>query len=157
ARRPDDPARRLRWLVVLAGVLAVASVAWMWVIADRQGLPYGASTSRVYFGSDTHTTGLFLGSAARAVVALLHDRRGIPTRRGRPLLHWMDLVGVAALGTVIFEFFHVNEFSPRLYRGGFLALDLVALIAVLCAVRANSLFGRLLDMRPIRWIGQRSY
>jgi peptidoglycan/LPS O-acetylase OafA/YrhL len=76
ARRPDDPARRLRWLVVLAGMLAVASVAWMWVIADRQNLPYGASTSRVYFGSDTHTAGLFLGSAAGAFVALLHDRRG---------------------------------------------------------------------------------
>ena len=157
ARRPDDPARRLRWLVVLAGVLAVASVAWMWVIADRQNLPYGASTSRVYFGSDTHSTGLFLGSAAGAFVALLHDRHGTPARRGRPLLHWLDLVGVAALGTVIFEFFHVNEFSPRLYRGGFLALDLIVLIAVLCAVRANSLFGRMLDMRPIRWIGQRSY
>jgi len=157
ARRPDDPARRLRWLVVLAGLLAVASVAWMWVIADRQNLPYGASTSRVYFGSDTHTTGLFLGSAAGAFVALLHERHGVPARSRRPGPQWTDVVGLAALGTVIFEFFHVNEFSPHLYRGGFLTVDLLALIAVLCAVRASSLFGRVLDLRPIRWIGQRSY
>src|SRR5262249_31914348 len=157
ARRPADPARRLRWLVVLAGVLAVASVAWMWVIANRQNLPYGASTSRVYFGSDTHTTGLFLGSAAGAFVALLHERHGVPARSRRPGPQWTDVVGLAALGTVIFEFFHVNEFSPHLYRGGFLTVDLLALIAVLCAVRANSLFGRVLDLRPIRWIGQRSY
>lgn len=157
ARRPDDPARRLRWVVALAGILAVASVAWMWVIADRENLPYGASTSRVYFGSDTHTTGLFLGSAAGAFVALLHERRGIPGTSRRPRPYWTDLVGVAALGTVIFEFFHVNEFSPHLYRGGFMAIDVVTLVALLCAVRANSLFGRVLDMRPVRWVGQRSY
>ncbi|MBO0877929.1 MAG: acyltransferase, partial [Pseudonocardia sp.] len=157
ARRPDDPARRLRWLVVLAGVLAVASAAWMWMIADRQNLPYGASTSRVYFGSDTHATGLFLGSAAGAFVALLHERRGVPASSRRPGPQWTDVVGLAALGSVILGFFHVDEFSPHLYRGGFLIVDLLALIAVLCAVRANSLFGRVLDMRPIRWIGQRSY
>jgi peptidoglycan/LPS O-acetylase OafA/YrhL len=156
-RRAMDPARRLRLVVVIAAVLAGVSTGIMAFYANAQDLPYRGSTSRVYFGSDTHSMGLFLGSAAGALAALLVSRPGSPTRKRARFVSITDVVGMAALGVVVYEFFAVNEYRPGLYRGGFLLFDAVVLAVILCAVRSGSLFGRLLDIRPIRWIGQRSY
>jgi peptidoglycan/LPS O-acetylase OafA/YrhL len=154
-----DSRRRLQAIVVIAGVLAAASTVAMTIFAVRQNLPYGASTSRVYFGSDTHSMGLFLGSAAGAWIALRHHRRpaaSIPSARA-PFVRATDLVGTVAVGVVVYQFFAITEFTPGLYRGGFLAFDAAVLVAIVCATRRGSLFGRVLDIRPLRWVGQRSY
>src|SRR5204862_56216 len=50
---------------------ACLSASWMAYIAIREGLPYGADSSRVYFGTDTHASGLLLGVAAAAFLATL--------------------------------------------------------------------------------------
>lgn len=156
SRGAVDPERRLRFVVIVALVLAVVSTLLMAFFAIRADLPYGGSTDRVYYGSDTHTMGLFLGSAGGAWIALRRHRRA-HQRPGRRTLALTDAIGLAAVVVVVHTFFSVNEFSPRLYRGGFLAFDAAVLLAVLCATRAGSLLGRVLDMRPIRWVGQRSY
>jgi peptidoglycan/LPS O-acetylase OafA/YrhL len=158
-RNAPDSATRVRWVVVAAAALATASAMAMSIFAEQQDLPYGGSTSRVYFGSDTHTTGLFLGAAAGAWLALRHRARN-PARLGRRYAKrlWLsDGIGAGALVVLVYEFFAVNEFSPGLYRGGFLAFDVVVLVAILAATRAGSIFGRVLDMRPLRWLGKRSY
>jgi hypothetical protein len=100
--------------------------------------------------------GLFLGSAAGAWLALWHHRRGAARGRPGPLLRG-DVLGVIALAVVCYQFVHVDEFGPRLYRGGFLVFDAAVLTAIVCATRRRSLFGRVLDIRPVRWIGRRSY
>jgi peptidoglycan/LPS O-acetylase OafA/YrhL len=159
SRRSDDPARRLRLVVIVAAALAVASTVAMTVFAIQQNLPYGGSTSRVYFGSDTHSMGLFLGSAAGAWLALRqHARTGAGAAPVRaPLVRLTDLLGIAALVTVCYQFFDITEFTPGLYRGGFLAFDGTVLVAIVCATRPGSLFGRVLDIRPLQWTGRRSY
>jgi peptidoglycan/LPS O-acetylase OafA/YrhL len=156
-RRALDPARRLRLVVIIAAVLAGVSTGVMALYANAEDLPYRADTSRVYFGSDTHSMGLFLGSAAGAVIALIAARPAMQARKRARLVSITDVVGLVALGTVCYEFFAVNEYRPGLYRGGFLAFDAVVLLAILCGIRSGSLFGRLLDIRPMRWLGQRSY
>jgi peptidoglycan/LPS O-acetylase OafA/YrhL len=157
--RSADPARRLQSVVAVAAGLAAASTLAMAIFATQQDLPYGASTSRVYFGSDTHSMGLFLGSAAGAWLALRHYRTksaSIPPARA-PYVRVTDLIGVVAVAVVMEQFFDVTEFTPGLYRGGFLAFDAAVLVAILCATRRGSLFGRVLDIRPLRWVGLRSY
>ena len=159
-RKAPDSATRVRWVVVVAAALATASAMAMAVFAEEQDLPYGASTSRVYFGSDTHTTGLFLGAAAGAWLALRHRERdsGPASGDGYSKRLWLsDGIGAGALVVLVYEFFAVNEFSPGLYRGGFLAFDIIVLVAILAATRSGSIFGRILDMRPLRWLGKRSY
>ncbi len=160
AVRPRGPAaqgNRLGAIVVVAAVLAIASAVIMDVLAEHANLPFAGSTSRVYFGSDTHTTGLFLGSAAGAWLAL---RPGSTTgsRASKPRrLPGTDLLGLAAVAVMVWQFRTVTEFSAQLYRGGFLFFDLVVLVAVLCATRPGSILGRVLDMRPVQWVGRRSY
>ncbi|HEX9316066.1 MAG TPA: acyltransferase, partial [Actinomycetota bacterium] len=54
--------RRLKLVAAAAFGGAVASTAWMAVIAVSHNVPYGADASRVYFGTDTHAMGVLLGS-----------------------------------------------------------------------------------------------
>jgi peptidoglycan/LPS O-acetylase OafA/YrhL len=153
-----DPVARVRLVAVTALVLAVASTVTMTVLAVRDNLPYFGSTSRVYFGSDTHAMGLFLGSACGAWLAV--HTRAAPVRPARlpAKFVWLtDVLGAVALVVLVVQFFVLTEFSTDLYRGGFLAFDALALAVIVCAVRRRSLLGRILDMRPVRWVGQRSY
>lgn len=147
----------VRRIVVLAVVLCAGSTVWMAIDAAAHDLPYGGSTSPAYYGSGTHSMGLFLGSAAGAAFALRRHRVRPAGSGKRVRLTAVDLFGLAALAVVCYEFFTVDEFRPGLYRGGFLLFDALVLATVLCAVRRGAMFGRLLDMRPIRWLGRRSY
>jgi peptidoglycan/LPS O-acetylase OafA/YrhL len=153
-----DPARGTRRLILVAIGCAIASTLLMAAFAIHDDLPYRGSTSRVYFGSDTHSTGLFLGSAAGAWLALRH-RTGRPSVRPRrgTLLGAGDVLGALALVVVVYVQFQVDEFRPGLYRGGFLAFDALVLLVIACAVRPRGLLGRVLDIRPLRWIGKRAY
>ncbi len=157
-RMLTDPARRMRRLILVAMGSAIASTMLMAALAIHDDLPYRGSTSRVYFGTDTHSMGLFLGSAAGAWLALRHStgRAAARPRRGSPL-GLGDLLGGLALVVVGYLMFSVDEFRPGLYRGGFLAFDALVLVVIACAVRPGRLFGRVLDMRPMRWIGRRAY
>ncbi len=151
---------RLRWpavrrVAVIAAVLTIASTATMAVLAILGDIPYGTDSSRVYFGTDTHSMGLLLGSIAGACSVGLD-----PLRLRRPVgrLIWLsDAIAVAALAALAWTFTSVNEFEPWLYRGGFLAVDALALTAVLATVRPGSMLGRLLESPLPKWIGRRSY
>ncbi len=70
-------------IVALALSLAAASTLVMTLIARAEDVPYGASTSRVYFGTDTHSMGLFLGAAAGAWTVWWQRRAAGPPGDGR--------------------------------------------------------------------------
>jgi peptidoglycan/LPS O-acetylase OafA/YrhL len=146
--------RRVQLVAVIAALLAIGSTIAMAAIAVHDNIPYAADSSRVYFGTDTHSAGLLLGSAAGALAVVLAMR---PQRRRRVALGQTDLLGLAALAAVIYAMCHVNEYRPGLYRGGFLAFDLICVVVVCTASRRGSWFGRLLDRQPMRWLGERSY
>jgi peptidoglycan/LPS O-acetylase OafA/YrhL len=140
----------------IAFLLALGSTAVMAVFAVRTDLPYGASTSRVYFGSDTHSAALFLGAAAGAWVVARQGRPQPRTPRwARTLIG--DLIGLAALVALCAQFATRSEWDPSLYRGGFLLFGALSVVAALCVSRPASVLGRLLNLRPLRWIGLRSY
>jgi hypothetical protein len=143
----------------LALLLVAAATGWSMVLAVRSDLPYGGSTSRVYFGADTHSAGLFLGAMAGVLAAAAATRTVIapPSRRGTVGLGVTDVLGTVAIGALLWQFLHLDEFRPALYRGGFTLVAFLALIAVLCSVRRFSLLGSALELRPLRWIGERSY
>jgi peptidoglycan/LPS O-acetylase OafA/YrhL len=141
-------------VAVVAILLALVSSSLMVWHAIRSGIPYRADSARVYFGTDTHATGLLLGSAAGAL-RLSHDR----SRPDRPTVwgsNW-DIVALAGLAILIEEFADVDEFQPALFRGGLTAFDGLALVVVIAVSARGSLVGRALDTRVPRWVGQRSY
>jgi peptidoglycan/LPS O-acetylase OafA/YrhL len=141
--------RRPRRLVLLVLAGAAASALLMALLYHPTADP-----SRVYYGTDTHATGLLLGAALAVVWPAwrLSDRTG----RGAPII--LDLAGLLGLGALVWCFDNVSEFDPGLYRGGYAAFALVAALVVAAAVHpAARLCGALLGNAPLRWIGMRSY
>jgi peptidoglycan/LPS O-acetylase OafA/YrhL len=133
-----------------AGV-AVASTVLMAVLAVLDDVPYRTDSSRLYFGTDTHAMGLLLG----AVLAALLARHGRLLRRVPP---WCAevLAAVALLG-LVWCACAVSEYDPGLYRGGFLAVSALAALLVLACAHPHALAGAALQVRPLAWLGARSY
>jgi peptidoglycan/LPS O-acetylase OafA/YrhL len=143
-------------LTILSLGGACASAGLMAAIAIHHNLPYGADSSRVYFGTDTHAFGLLIGVAAAALLAASAGALWQRSPSPRAALA-MDVAGVAALVTVCWVMMKTTEFSPGLYRGGFWAFSIVAAVAVVAVSRPGSRLEPALGGKALRWVGTRSY
>src|SRR5215211_3697054 len=159
-------ASRLRRRRALAGAVASA-VAMALLYAP------GVDPSRIYYGTDTRSTGLLCGAAV-AFLWLPDDKyRPSETRhhrlelatRGRFRRRWgwtapllLDVVGFAALGALVWFCLNLGEFRPLLYEGGFALVALATVVTIMAVVHPYSFMGaRVLGSAPLRWIGVRSY
>ena len=68
-------------VALVAAVGAIRRRVWMTVLAIHGNVPYDNDASRLYFGTDTHASGLLLGCAAAAVVRVA--RAAYDGRRAR--------------------------------------------------------------------------
>ncbi|HET8582165.1 MAG TPA: acyltransferase family protein [Jatrophihabitans sp.] len=154
AGRRRRPAVRVRWLAVVAVLLALGSTAEMWALANAQHAPYDTDASRLYYGTDTHSMGLLLGAALGALAAAR------PRPHPRETYRWVWLSDLAALGALValaVIVFTTSESAPGLYRGGFFLVAVLAATATAAVARRHSAVGWLLDRRPLRWLAARSY
>jgi peptidoglycan/LPS O-acetylase OafA/YrhL len=142
-----------RRLALIAILIAVASVMTMNWLAGSMGYPESGDPSRLYFGTDTHGFSLLLGAAFGL------RRRSSPgpglTGLAARGLGWM--LGLTALGGMIFLFARMGEGTPLLYPWGFLVAAATGVVLVAAATHPGITFGRLLDNAPMRWLGTRSY
>ena len=151
--------RRTNRLRLAAGALMVALGSTILMA----GLFHpGADPSRVYYGTDTRLAALLVGAALACLWPRNSARRlarlDPGQSRRRAVRATLDVAGLAALGGLVLCVARLDEFQPRLYRGGFLAVALLAAVVVgLGAVRPPSLVARLLATRPLVWLGKRSY
>jgi peptidoglycan/LPS O-acetylase OafA/YrhL len=149
---------RLRWVFAVALTGALASAWWMRFLAIRDNVPYDTDSSRLYFGTDTHASALLLGAAGAAVMAALARRRARLGRDvGAATTALADLAGLVAIVAVCRIMHTQLEASAQLYRTGFAVFAAIALIAVVTVSLPGSALGALLDVRPLRWVGTRSY
>jgi peptidoglycan/LPS O-acetylase OafA/YrhL len=138
----------LRRMALATLTLAVISFAIMWVLAAP-----GFDNTRAYEGTDTRAGALLIG----ATLAMVWHPRRLATDvpfRGRLVL---DVLGVAGLATIGVLFVGTGEYSLWLYQGGIWLLSLATAVVVGVVVHPASLVGRVLGVRPLRWIGERSY
>lgn len=140
-------------LAITALALALASTAWMIAMSTANGYPVYADPSRAYFGTDSHAMGLLIGAALATAWRPGRLRSSIP--RGAAGL--ITGIGLAALVAVVGFFLFVGEFTPWMYRGGFLVLAIVVALLVAAATHPASPLGSWLGTQPWRYIGQRSY
>ncbi len=136
----------LRWLWCIVAAAAVLSVIWMVMLFSP-----GDEPSRVYFGSDARAFTILIGVA----VGLYWK----PWRRrwSRSAGYLMDLfafAGLVGIGAIMVVARHWHDW---MYPWGLLLTSLAAIVLVAFVVRPGSLMGRALDLRPFRWLGQRSY
>jgi peptidoglycan/LPS O-acetylase OafA/YrhL len=163
-------ATRLRRRRVLRVALfgAVASAVAMALLYTP-----GVDPSRIYYGTDTRATGLLCGGALAFLWAPVEKygllearhRRIMLAGRGRFRRRWgwtapllLDILGFAALGSLVWFCLHLGEFQPFLYMGGFALVGLATTATIMAVVHPYTLIGaRLLGSAPLRWIGVRSY
>lgn len=140
---------RVRWaLVAFALAAAAGSVWWMTALVAEDAV------TRAYFGTDSHAFGLLLG------IALAFAIRGMPDR---PWMHTTPArVGGALTGMLGIGLIVAAAVQPALpagtgFPGTLLTASAGSLLAILAGVVPGSWFGRAIDVRPVRWIGDRSY
>jgi peptidoglycan/LPS O-acetylase OafA/YrhL len=110
-------------------------------------------SSRLYFGTDTRAAGLLIGAA----LAFAWSPGRLP---GHPILRTsaaLDTLGLVALVVLAHQLMTLSEYEPFLYRGGILLTALTTAVIIAVAVHPAAHVGRLLGVRPLRWIGLRSY
>ena len=137
----------------LALVLAIASTVWMAVLSIRNGYPVDADPSRAYFGTDSHSMGLLVGAALATMWR--PGRLSTQVPRGAQLI--ITGIGVTSLAAVIGFYLFVGEFTPWLYRGGFLALAFFTTALIAAVTHPASFLGPALGTGVLRYIGRRSY
>ena len=113
----------------------------------------GVDPSRVYYGTDTRAAGLLIGAALAFVWAPYRLTKSVG--RGAPLA--LNVVGLVSLGLLGWMLCVTDEFSDSLYRGGFLRVSLVTAVLIAVVVHPAAMVGKVLGMRPLKWIGLRSY
>ena len=153
--------QRVRVGALLALVLSLASAVWaLRLVRD------GAPVSRVYMGTDTHAFGLMLGAAwalwhGRATEGADLDPQPAGLRRVRGAAGWAGLAGLLILARVAGETAADGGSGPE----PALIIASVCTLAVVQALTgevagadgpARTLM-RLLEARPLKWLGERSY
>ena len=147
--------RRLgrRGVSAVAVGLAIASTLWMAVLAAANGYPELADPSRAYFGTDSHAMGLLVGAALATIWRPGRVRTSVPPMARGVLL----TAGIGAIVAIAAFYSLVGEYTPWLYRGGFLLLAMVVALLIVAASHPALPLGRALGSQPWRYIGQRSY
>jgi hypothetical protein len=112
-----------------------------------------SQVSHVYFGTDTHSIGLFLG-AALAVRWIPQNLNETVSRKAQDFI---DGIGVFGLLGIIAAFLFVDESDPTLYKIAFPLAGLFGCAIITSIVHPASRFAPILSSRPFVWIGERSY
>ena len=145
--RPGLVRVRLR-LALITIVLAIASAVLMGVLYHP-----GFDSSRVYDGTDTRAFGLLFGAALAMVWPAAQLSRNV-TPRARRVLDGLGTVGLVGIALLIWR---TNQYSSFLYPIGFVLLSLATVLLLAALVHPATWLGRILGVRPLRWIGVRSY
>jgi peptidoglycan/LPS O-acetylase OafA/YrhL len=144
--------RARRWRTVglwLCGVGAIASAVEMGLLF-RPGL----GQVRAYGGTDTEAFNLLLGAALGFLVA----SRPQPSARNRKLLHIAGLASAGVIGVFLATAGAWGFPKAGMYHGGFQLFAVLAAVMVADArLHDPGAIGRVLSLRPVRWIGTVSY
>lgn len=134
--------------------LAIAIASGVTLFAYSIRIDTQASAiSHVYFGTDTHSIGLFLGSA----LAVSWKPQNLTKEISKRAQDFVDLIGVFGFLGLLGTFLFINESDPTLYRIAFPLSALFGCATLISVVHPASRFAPILSVRPLIWIGERSY
>jgi peptidoglycan/LPS O-acetylase OafA/YrhL len=111
------------------------------------------SVSHVYFGTDTHSIGLFLG-AALAVNWIPQNLKQDIAKRAQDVI---DGIGIFGFLGILACFLFIDESNSTLYKIAFPLAGIFGCAIIMSVVHPASRFAPLLQGKAILWIGERSY
>ena len=137
----------------IALFIAIISGVALFLVSLQLDQANSAQVSHIYFGTDTHSLGLFLGSAL-AVSWIPQNLSANITRRAQDVI---DGIGVVGLLGLISTFLFIDESNASLYRIAFPLAGIFGCLVIISLVHPASRFAPIISTAPFRWIGQRSY
>lgn len=111
------------------------------------------SVSHIYFGTDTHSIGLFLG-AALAVSWVPQNFKEVVSKKAQDFI---DAIGVVGFIGILAVFLLIDANDANLYKIAFPLAGLFGAAIVTSIVHPASRFAPLLQNKVLLWIGERSY
>ena len=134
-------------------VIAFISGLALFIYSLRVDSSSSNQISHIYFGTDTHSLGLFLGAALAVSWVPANLSKNISERAQ----DFVDGIGVIGLLGLLCTFFFIDESNAALYRIAFPLAALFGVAIITSLVHPASRFSPLMSSRPLVWIGQRSY
>ena len=134
-------------------VIAFISGLALYIYSLRVDSSSRNQISHIYFGTDTHSLGLFLGAALAVSWVPANLSKNISERAQ----DFVDGIGVIGLLGLLCTFFFIDESNAALYRIAFPLAALFGVAIITSLVHPASRFSPLMSSRPLVWIGQRSY
>lgn len=132
---------------------ALASGTLLFLYSVKIDAESSSSVSHVYFGSDTHSIGLFLGSA----LAVRWIPRNFSAEIAKGAKTFIDGFGIAALIGLLALFLFVDPNDPTLYRIAFPLTAIFGCMFLMSVVHPASRLANQITRAPMMWIGERSY
>jgi peptidoglycan/LPS O-acetylase OafA/YrhL len=114
-------------------------------VADRIG--------HIYFGTDTHSLGLFLG----ATLAVSWVPQNLHNQISKRAQDFVDGIGVIGLLGLLATFLFISETNSASYRLAFPLAAVFGCATITSLVHPASRFAPLIGSTPLIWIGERSY
>ena len=133
-------------------IAAFSGIALL-VVSLQVDAASASQVSHVYFGTDTHSIGLFLG-AALAVRWIPQNLQETVTRKAQDFI---DGIGVFGFLGIIAAFLFIDENDPTLYKLAFPLAGVFGCAIITSIVHPASRFAPILSSKPFVWIGERSY
>ena len=137
----------------IALIIAMVSGTTLFFVSLQLDQSNAQQVSHIYFGTDTHSLGLFLGSAL-AVSWIPQNLSADIEKRAQDVI---DGIGVVGLLGLISTFLFIEESNASLYRVAFPLAGIFGCLVIISLVHPASRFAPLISTAPFRWVGQRSY
>ena len=134
-------------------LIATFSGITLFVVSLQLDSASTSKVSHIYFGTDTHSIGLFLG-AALAVRWIPQNLQETVTRKAQDFI---DGIGIVGFLGIIAAFLFIDESDPTLYKIAFPLAGLCGCAILTSIVHPASRFAPILSSKPFVWIGERSY
>ena len=138
---------------VAALSIAAASGIALLLVSVSIDAANASKVSHVYFGTDTHSIGLFLG-AALAVSWIPQNFRVEISRKGQ---NFIDGIGIFGFIGILATFFFINASNPAMYKIAFPLAGIFGAAIIASIVHPASRFAPVLQNKILLWIGERSY
>ncbi len=134
-------------------IIAMFSGAALFFVSLQLDAANAQQVSHIYFGTDTHSLGLFLGSAL-AVSWIPQNLSANIAKRAQDVI---DGIGVFGLLGLIATFLFIDANNATLYQIAFPLAAIFGCLVIISLVHPASRFAPLISSAPFTWVGQRSY